>query len=163
MKVTMSELYTDLNVLFLKTFLIKTFVVEGSWYVVDQQMRSFVQITGRGSHKVILSDNVLFKNCDSLISWGLTEMHHKYFLYTLTLQHSTGNYLDLFAFAFVLKSRGDCKRKIIGKLFETACVSFTINTFCFVHSVCFNENPVALKTRTSTEKPLKFLMQLSST
>ena len=90
-------------------------------------------------------------------------MHHKYFLYTLTLQHSTGNYLDLFAFAFVLKSRGDCKRKIIGKLFETACVSFTINTFCFVHSVCFNKNPVALKTRTSTEKPLKFLMQLSST
>lgn len=36
MKVTMSELYTDPNVLFLKTFLIKTFVVEGSWYVVDQ-------------------------------------------------------------------------------------------------------------------------------
>ena len=68
MKVTMSELYTDPNVLFLKTFLIKTFVVEGSWYVVDQQMRSSVQITGRGSHKVILSDNVLFKNCDSLIS-----------------------------------------------------------------------------------------------
>ena len=51
MKVTMSELYTDPNVLFLKTFLIKTnfvswFVVEGSWYVVDQQMRSFAQITG---------------------------------------------------------------------------------------------------------------------
>lgn len=73
MKVTMSELYTDPNVLFLKTFLIKTnfvswFIVEGSWYVVDQQMRSFVQITGRGSHTVILSDNVLFKNCDSLIS-----------------------------------------------------------------------------------------------
>ena len=68
MKVTMSELYTDPNVLFLKTFLIKTFVVEGSWYVVDQQMRSFVQITGRGSHEGILSDNVLFKNCDSLIS-----------------------------------------------------------------------------------------------